>query len=59
MSENYESAGVSISAGNEAVEKIKKLAGATFNKNVLSNIGHFGAFYEIDTKKYNIPWPFT
>jgi len=55
LSENYESAGVSISAGNEAVEKIKKLAGATFNKNVLSNIGHFGAFYEIDTKKYKSP----
>lgn len=55
MSENYESAGVNIDAGNEAVEKIKKLAGATFNKNVLSNIGHFGAFYEIDTKKYKNP----
>ncbi|NNG27847.1 MAG: phosphoribosylformylglycinamidine cyclo-ligase [Ignavibacteriaceae bacterium] len=55
MSENYESAGVSINAGNEAVEKIKNLASATFNKNVLSNIGHFGAFYEIDTSKYKNP----
>lgn len=55
MSENYESAGVNISAGNEAVEKIKKLAGSTFNKNVLSNIGHFGAFYELDTSKYKNP----
>jgi len=55
LSENYESAGVNISAGNEAVEKIKNLAGATFNKNVLSNIGHFGAFYEIDTSKYKNP----
>ncbi len=55
MSENYEAAGVNISAGNEAVEKIKILAGATFNKNVLSNIGHFGAFYELDTSKYKNP----
>jgi phosphoribosylformylglycinamidine cyclo-ligase len=55
LNENYESAGVNISAGNEAVEKIKKLAGATFNKNVLSNIGHFAAFYEIETSKYKNP----
>ena len=55
MNENYESAGVNISAGDEAVEKIKKLAEATFNKNVLSNIGHFGAFYELDTSKYKNP----
>ncbi len=55
MSDNYESAGVNIGAGNEAVKKIKKLASATFNKNVLSDIGHFGAFYEIDTEKYKNP----
>jgi len=55
LSENYESAGVNISTGDEAVEKIKKLAGSTFKKNVLSNIGHFGAFYELDTSKYKNP----
>ena len=56
MLENtYKSAGVDIKAGDETVEKIKSLAKSTFNKNVLSGIGHFGAFYEIDLKKWKNP----
>ena len=56
MLENtYKSAGVDIKAGDETVEKIKSLAKSTFNKNVLSGIGHFGAFYEIDLKKWKKP----
>ncbi len=56
MLENtYKSAGVNIKAGDETVEKIKSLAKSTFNKNVLSGIGHFGAFYEIDLKKWKNP----
>jgi phosphoribosylformylglycinamidine cyclo-ligase len=52
---NYKDAGVNIQSGEEIVEKIKSLAKSTFNKNVLSGIGLFGAFYEIDLKKWKNP----
>lgn len=55
MGNTYKSAGVNIQAGDETVEKIKSLAKSTFNKNVLSGIGHFGAFYEVDLKKWKNP----
>ncbi|MEW5841772.1 MAG: phosphoribosylformylglycinamidine cyclo-ligase [Bacteroidota bacterium] len=55
LDNTYKSAGVDIKAGDETVEKIKSLAKSTFNKNVLSGIGHFGAFYEIDLKKWKKP----
>jgi len=51
----YKSAGVDIHAGDETVRKIKKLAKSTFDKDVLSNIGLFGAFYKLDLKKYKNP----
>ncbi|MBM4172198.1 MAG: phosphoribosylformylglycinamidine cyclo-ligase, partial [Ignavibacteria bacterium] len=51
----YKSSGVDIKAGDEVVDRIKKIAKSTFNKNVLSGIGHFGAFYQIDFKKYQNP----
>jgi phosphoribosylformylglycinamidine cyclo-ligase len=51
----YKSSGVNIQAGDETVEKIKSLAKSTFNKNVLSGIGHFGAFYEVDLNKWKNP----
>lgn len=55
MSITYKSSGVNIQAGDETVEKIKLLAKSTFNKNVLSGIGHFGAFYEVDLNKWKSP----
>ncbi|MCH8942487.1 MAG: phosphoribosylformylglycinamidine cyclo-ligase [Bacteroidetes bacterium] len=55
MSDNYKSAGVDLKAGEEAVYKIKNLAKTTFNKNVLSDIGHFGGMYELDLSKYKNP----
>lgn len=55
MNETYESAGVNINSGNEAVNKIKELAKSTFDKNVLTGIGHFGAFYKLDVKNFNEP----
>ena len=55
MGSDYKSAGVNIQAGDETVEKIKEHAKSTFTKNVLTGIGHFGAFYEIDTTKYTKP----
>lgn len=48
---NYKKAGVDISAGNAAVEKIKKLVKKTLNKNVLGKLGHFGGCYKISPNK--------
>ncbi|MCR4417151.1 MAG: phosphoribosylformylglycinamidine cyclo-ligase [Ignavibacteria bacterium] len=50
----YEKAGVSISRGDEFVRRIKSLVRSTFSKDnpnanrVLSDIGHFGAFFDIN-----------
>ncbi|MEP0860222.1 MAG: phosphoribosylformylglycinamidine cyclo-ligase [Ignavibacterium sp.] len=55
MSETYKSAGVDILAGDKTIEKIKGFAKSTFNKNVLSDIGLFGGFYELDLTGYNNP----
>ncbi len=55
MGITYKESGVSIQAGDETVHRIKSLAKSTFNKNVLSGIGHFGAFYQIDFKKWKNP----
>ncbi len=55
MENTYKSAGVDIEAGDETVRRIKSFAKSTFNKNVLSDIGLFGAFYEIDLAEYKNP----
>ncbi|NWF49266.1 MAG: phosphoribosylformylglycinamidine cyclo-ligase [Ignavibacteriaceae bacterium] len=55
MSETYKNSGVDIEAGDEAVKKIKDYARSTFNKNVLSDIGLFGGFYELDLSGYKNP----
>ncbi|HEY7751198.1 MAG TPA: AIR synthase related protein, partial [Ignavibacteriaceae bacterium] len=55
MKHTYKSSGVNIEEGNEAVEKIKDLAKSTFNENVLSDIGLFGAFYKLELKNYSEP----
>jgi phosphoribosylformylglycinamidine cyclo-ligase len=57
MSENstYKDAGVDIEAGDETIKRIKSFAKSTFNKNVLSDIGLFGAFYQLDLNSYKEP----
>jgi len=57
MSNNstYKAAGVDIEAGDETFKRIKGFAKSTFNKNVLSDIGLFGAFYQPDLKGLNEP----
>lgn len=55
MANTYKSSGVDIQAGEKTVEKIKLLAKSTFNNNVLSGIGHFGAFYKINLKRWKNP----
>ncbi|MBU8932941.1 MAG: phosphoribosylformylglycinamidine cyclo-ligase [candidate division Zixibacteria bacterium] len=44
----YAESGVNIAAGDEAVERIKTLARATFNPQVLSDIGAFGGLFKPD-----------
>lgn len=41
----YKQSGVNIDEAEELVKRIKPLARQTFNKNVLSEIGFFGAFF--------------
>ena len=55
MSNTYKSAGVDIDAGDETVKRIKGFAKSTFNKNVLADIGLFGAFYKLDLSDYKEP----
>jgi phosphoribosylformylglycinamidine cyclo-ligase len=45
---SYAESGVDIKAGEEAVERIKRLAAATFNKQVLTGLGAFGGFFKLD-----------
>ncbi|MBN2009927.1 phosphoribosylformylglycinamidine cyclo-ligase [candidate division KSB1 bacterium] len=52
---SYKDAGVDIAAGDASVSKIAALAKSTFSKHVLRNIGHFGAFFELDLTKYKNP----
>ncbi|MDH3889722.1 MAG: phosphoribosylformylglycinamidine cyclo-ligase [candidate division Zixibacteria bacterium] len=44
----YADSGVDISAGDAAVQRIKKLAASTFNDQVLSDIGAFGGLFKPD-----------
>lgn len=52
---DYASAGVNLQAADEALDKIKKLARATFNENVLSDIGSFGGLYKPPIEKFKNP----
>lgn len=55
MTITYKDAGVDIDEGNETVRKIKPLAKATFRPEVLSDIGHFSAFFSLNNSKYKEP----
>ena len=50
MSLSYKKSGVEIRAASQAKKKIKALAAATFNPQVLSEIGSFGALFNLDRK---------
>ncbi len=52
---SYEKAGVSLEAGYESVERIKKHIKKTENKGVVSSIGSFGGMFDIN--KYNYKYP--
>jgi phosphoribosylformylglycinamidine cyclo-ligase len=51
----YADAGVDITSGDRAKQRIKMLARKTFNKNVLSEIGGFGGLFALDLAKYPEP----
>lgn len=55
MGESYEAAGVSIPAGEEAVERIKAKVRSTFRPEVIGDIGGFGGLFAIDPSGYNSP----
>ena len=45
---SYRDAGVDIDAANEAKDRIKRLARATFTSNVMTEIGSFGGMFRAD-----------
>lgn len=51
----YKDTGVDIQKGNAVKERIKKMVRQTYDKNVLSEIGLFGGFYELKKKEYKQP----
>jgi phosphoribosylformylglycinamidine cyclo-ligase len=52
---DYKSSGVDIDAGNETVNRIRKLAKSTFTPGVLSDIGSFGGLFRLDTAAWKEP----
>jgi phosphoribosylformylglycinamidine cyclo-ligase len=55
MALTYKKAGVDITKGNKLVEIIKPLARSTFRKEVIADIGSFGALFKLDSSKYKNP----
>ena len=51
----YRDAGVDIAAGEEAVERIKGMVRSTFTPGVLTDIGKFGGFFQLDLSAYREP----
>lgn len=51
----YKDAGVDIDAGDDAVDRIKPLVRTTFTPGVLTDIGSFGSFFELNASAYERP----
>jgi len=51
----YQDAGVNIHAANQLIEKIKPIVKKTHRPGVLSNIGGFGALFELPLNRFNAP----
>lgn len=54
-SEAYADAGVSVTAGYEAVERMKKHVAKTFTKGVFSDLGGFGGLFRPDLSQISEP----
>lgn len=55
MSDTYKNAGVDIAAGNEAVERMKKHVKTTFRPEVMTDLGGFGALFQLNKNQYEEP----
>jgi phosphoribosylformylglycinamidine cyclo-ligase len=55
MGETYERAGVNITAGEEAVQRIKDRVRQTFRREVIGDIGGFGGLFALDKDRYRNP----
>ena len=55
MAETYEAAGVSIAAGEVAVERIKPHVRSTYRAGVLGDIGGFGGLFDLSGLGYEHP----
>jgi phosphoribosylformylglycinamidine cyclo-ligase len=55
MGETYEAAGVSIAAGELAVERIKEKVKKTYRREVIGDIGGFGGLFALDPGRYKNP----
>ena len=51
----YADAGVDLDLASRTKQRIKYLAHKTFTKNVLSEVGGFGALFAVDRKRYSDP----
>ena len=51
----YREAGVDLESGDETLRRIKPLVRETFTPGVLTDIGSFGAFFELDVSRYKQP----
>ncbi|HEY9557930.1 MAG TPA: phosphoribosylformylglycinamidine cyclo-ligase [Acidimicrobiales bacterium] len=55
MGTSYEEAGVSIAAGEQAVERIKSKVRSTFRPEVIGDIGGFGGLFAFASHRYTHP----
>jgi phosphoribosylformylglycinamidine cyclo-ligase len=55
MGETYEAAGVDITAGEAAVERIKDKVRSTFRPEVIGDIGGFGGLFAFPTHRFRHP----
>lgn len=55
MSKAYEASGVSLEAGYESVERIKKHVAKTHRPGIFSGIGSFGAMFDLSELNYEKP----
>ncbi|MGH9816588.1 MAG: phosphoribosylformylglycinamidine cyclo-ligase [Candidatus Acidiferrales bacterium] len=51
----YSDAGVDIARAEQAKQRIRALAGRTFTRGVLNDIGSFGALFALDRKRWREP----
>jgi len=55
MGATYQESGVNITAGNEAVSRMKTHVKRTFRPEVLTDLGSFAGLFALDVKKYSQP----